>query len=139
METTITQRRLKDLREAKGVSQEVASEACGMQRVTLARYENGSRKPVAESLAKLAEYYGVTVDYLMGVEAAAQSQLIKTEKNESKEKMLPSNEREPVSENHVLGRGEIATKYRQLSSKDKEIIDEMVRVLFGKASAEKGE
>ena len=75
----------------------------------------------------------------MGVEAAAQSQPIKTEKNESKEKALPSNEREAVPENHVLGRGEIATKYRQLSPENKEIIDEMVRILFEKTYGQKGE
>lgn len=65
--------RLCELRLAKGVSQDVVSEACGISRVALSRYENGERKPRLEIASKLAEYYGVTINYL----------LAKDEKNES--------------------------------------------------------
>lgn len=60
--------RLRSLRDAKGVSQEVAAEACNMTRVALARYETGARVPKTQYVKKLAEYYGVTIDYLMGGE-----------------------------------------------------------------------
>ena len=131
--------RLKELRKARNLKQIEVADFLSCSQGVYSRYENSDREPPFDIIVKLADFYGVTVDYLMGVEAAAQSQPIKTEKNESKEKALPSNEREAVPENRVLGRGEIATKYRQLSPKDKEIIDEMVRVLFEKASGEKGE
>ena len=58
--------RLRDLRSRKGVSQDEASEACGISRIALARYETGARSPRPEITVKLADYYGVTVDYLMG-------------------------------------------------------------------------
>lgn len=60
--------RLRDLRADKGLNQDVVSEACGISRIALARYETGARMPRAEYVARLADYYGVTVDYLMGRE-----------------------------------------------------------------------
>lgn len=60
--------RLKNLRSTKGVNQDTAAEACDMSRVALARYETGARIPRAENAARLADYYGVTVDYLLGRE-----------------------------------------------------------------------
>ena len=56
----------RELRDKKGVSQEIVAEVCGISRVTLARYENGSRIPKAENIALLAAYYGVTSDYILG-------------------------------------------------------------------------
>lgn len=62
--------RLRALRAKKGVSQDVVAEACDLSRVALTRYESGARIPVAGNVAKLASYYGVTVDYLLGREEA---------------------------------------------------------------------
>lgn len=64
-ETTLSARLVK-LRNEKGVSQDIAAEACSISRVTLARYENGTRIPVIGIAGKLAAYYGCTVDYLLG-------------------------------------------------------------------------
>ena len=62
--------RLRDLRADKKLNQDVVSEACGISRIALARYETGARTPRAEYVARLADFYGVTVDYLMGREEA---------------------------------------------------------------------
>lgn len=70
-ETSITQERLRDLRTISGKNQETVAEECGISRIALARYEGGQRMPKMNILAKLAEYYGVTVDYLMGREEPA--------------------------------------------------------------------
>lgn len=58
--------RLRDLRLSRGDSQDLVAEACDMSRVALTRYENGSRIPRIEIAARLAEYYGVSVDYILG-------------------------------------------------------------------------
>lgn len=58
--------RLRSLRIEKGVSQDQAAESCGISRIALARYETGTRAPRAEMVSRLADYYGVTVDYLLG-------------------------------------------------------------------------
>lgn len=67
--------RLRELRATKKLNQDEVAEACGISRIALARYETGTRTPRAGYVARLAEYYGVTIDYLMGadtVEAPAQ-------------------------------------------------------------------
>lgn len=58
--------RLRALRSEKGVNQETVSEAVGISRVGLARYETGQRVPVLKIAARLAEYYGVSVQHLLG-------------------------------------------------------------------------
>lgn len=58
--------RLRELRERAGVNQEVVAESVEISRVALTRYENGQRVPRAQIAARLADYYGVTVDYLLG-------------------------------------------------------------------------
>lgn len=62
--------RLKLLRSQKDVNQDVVAEACNMSRIALARYETGARIPRSENAARLADYYGVTVDYILGREEA---------------------------------------------------------------------
>ena len=59
---------LRELRERCGAKQEAVAEACDISRVALTRYENGQRVPRAEIAARLASYYGVSVDYLLGRE-----------------------------------------------------------------------
>lgn len=58
--------RLRQLRERRGVASYVVSELCGLGRDTLRRYEQGVQTPGAEALAALADYYGVTTDWLLG-------------------------------------------------------------------------
>ena len=65
-EASITQERLRTLRAESGKNQDTVAEECGISRIALARYEGGQRMPKMNILARLAEYYGVTVDYLMG-------------------------------------------------------------------------
>lgn len=61
-------KRLVDLRTIKDVSQDAVAEACNISRVALSRYENGTRMPRIEITSRLAEYYGVSVDFLIGKE-----------------------------------------------------------------------
>ncbi len=66
MDSNIISARLRELRASKGVSQDAAAEACEISRVGLARYETGQRVPVVKIASRLAEYYGVSVEYLLG-------------------------------------------------------------------------
>ena len=62
--------RLRELRAARKLNQDEVAEACGISRIALARYETGTRTPRAVYVARLAEYYGVSIDYLMGADPA---------------------------------------------------------------------
>ena len=60
--------RLKDLRDKHDLTLEALAKAVGISRSALGTYETGSFKDISPfSIVKLAEFYGVTTDYLMGV------------------------------------------------------------------------
>jgi HTH-type transcriptional regulator, competence development regulator len=56
--------RLKELRGKR--SQEEVAEKIGISRARYSHYENNRSQPDNELLNKLADYYHVTVDYLLG-------------------------------------------------------------------------
>ncbi|WEA52270.1 helix-turn-helix transcriptional regulator [Weissella paramesenteroides] len=60
--------RLKELREAKGLSQRQLANELGMVRQAYSNYERGEREPRIDVLIKLADYFDVSVDYLIGHE-----------------------------------------------------------------------
>ena len=60
--------RLKDLREEKGLSLSQLAREIGVSHVAILRWENNTRIPNIESLKILANYFGVTTDYLLGLE-----------------------------------------------------------------------
>ncbi len=59
--------RLRELRKEKGVSQQECADTLGVSKSTLGLWENGDTLPDARSLAQMAEYYGVSADYMLGV------------------------------------------------------------------------
>ena len=58
--------RLKELREFKRLTQKEVAAIIGYSEISYARYEKGEREPDISTLCKLAEYFNVTVDYLIG-------------------------------------------------------------------------
>ncbi len=58
--------RLIDLRSQKRVSRREVAVTVGIVERTYMRYENGERDPDAPVLKKLADYYNVSADYLIG-------------------------------------------------------------------------
>ena len=60
--------RLQKLREKKRISRRVLSELCGLTKSTISRYERGERRPSIDDASVLADFFGVTLDYLCGRE-----------------------------------------------------------------------
>ena len=58
--------RLKELRKAKGLSQRALAEAVGMSDTGIQNYELKVRTPNADIIIKLADYFEVSTDYLLG-------------------------------------------------------------------------
>lgn len=58
--------RLKALRTQRGLLQKEVAEKIGVDRTTYVKYEKGSSDPNFEILQRLADYFNVTVDYLLG-------------------------------------------------------------------------
>lgn len=57
---------MKKLREEKGLMQQDVCNALDIEQSTLANYENNRRVPKTDILIEIANYYGVSLDYLVG-------------------------------------------------------------------------
>ena len=60
------QRRLRDLREDHDKTQQQIADILGTSQTMYARYERGANERPLRHLLVLADYYGVSVDYLLG-------------------------------------------------------------------------
>lgn len=61
--------RIKELRKEKGLTIKQVGDGIGVRANTISRYENGKREPKLEIWQKLADFFGVSVPYLQGVQA----------------------------------------------------------------------
>lgn len=116
--------RIKTLREKKGINMTQAARALQIPYTTYVNYEKGEREPNAEMLIKIAGFYGVSVDYLIGRSDRERLQL------------LP-----PVITDDVVAIpviGEIAAGYGELAVEDwsGETVDIPRRFLKGHKSEE---
>ena len=59
-------RRLKDLREDHDLMQKEVAAILDIQQTVYSRYERGFQTIPVEHLLKLADYYNVSIDYLLG-------------------------------------------------------------------------
>ncbi|MBQ9544014.1 MAG: helix-turn-helix transcriptional regulator, partial [Clostridia bacterium] len=59
---------LKTLRTNAGKLQKEVAAYLGVDRTTYLRYEKGESEPDYETLKKLADYFDVSIDYLLGRE-----------------------------------------------------------------------
>lgn len=74
---------LKTLRKARGYTN--AKDFCedaGISFNTYQNYEAGSRVPTVEILVKIANFYGVTTDYLLGRDSQKSNELTPTQREE---------------------------------------------------------
>lgn len=58
--------RLKELRKVHGLRQIDFAKILGISQSTLSTWESGRYEPDAESLVRIAAYFNVTTDYLLG-------------------------------------------------------------------------
>ena len=58
--------RLREIRKSRGISQLRLAMDLNMNQNTISRYETGEREPGISDLIKIADYFGVSIDYLVG-------------------------------------------------------------------------
>jgi len=61
----IVKNKLKHLRNSKGYTQLFVQMQTGIEQALLSKFENEERVPPTETLFKLAEFYNVSVDYIL--------------------------------------------------------------------------
>ena len=59
------QNRLKLLRKSRGYTQISVQMRTGIEQALLSKFENGERIPPTETLLRLAEFYNVSIDYIL--------------------------------------------------------------------------
>ncbi len=59
--------RLKELRKSKKITQLMLALELKTNQNTISRYENGEREPGISEIIAIANYFNVSVDYLLGV------------------------------------------------------------------------
>ena len=57
--------RLKEIRKAKGISQLKLAMELNTSQNTISRYETGEREPGLAELVNIADYFDVSIDYLL--------------------------------------------------------------------------
>ena len=67
MEKDIAKNRIRELREDRDLRQIDVANAVGIDQRSLSNYETGKTNPDSYAIIKLAQYFGVTCDYLLGV------------------------------------------------------------------------
>lgn len=60
--------KIKTLREKKGLYQKDSAEELGVSTSTIGKYETDKRKPDYEVINRIADFFGVTTDWLLGRE-----------------------------------------------------------------------
>jgi transcriptional regulator with XRE-family HTH domain len=81
-------KRLKDMREIRGLSQTELGERVGVSKQQIYRYEQGRGEPDASTLSALAKELEVSADYLLGLVDDYEGHLLEAD--------LPDDEREAL-------------------------------------------
>ena len=58
--------RIRDLREERGLRQSDLARETGIDQRTISNYETGKSNPDSYALVKLADFFNVSIDYLVG-------------------------------------------------------------------------
>ena len=58
--------RLKELRSQSNMQQKDVCASLNIPQNTYSQYENGKREPDSETLSRIADFFGVSVDYILG-------------------------------------------------------------------------
>ena len=61
-------KKLKELRNEKQITQAQMAEVVGVSKTTICQWETHKQEPSLEDVTTIARYFGVTTDYLLGME-----------------------------------------------------------------------
>lgn len=76
------QNRIRELRKQHKITMKQLGEVIGVAESTISQYETGKREPDNETLLRLGEYFGVSVDYLLGAAVQKETPPALTKKDE---------------------------------------------------------
>ena len=65
---------LRAARKKRKLTQQVAADFLNIQQCTLSKYENSKLEPDVETICKMAVFYGVSADWLFGIDNAGKNE-----------------------------------------------------------------
>ena len=105
---------INDLRKKTGLSQKEFAGLFNVHQTAVSQWETGKTTPDKETLIKIADYFGVSIDYLLG-------------NTEQKEKAsIPKDEREITLDDFTFA---MQNETKDLTDMDKQILLSMARQL----------
>lgn len=114
-----TKNRFRECREKTVYSQKQVAIMIGVKPPQLSKWESGTAKPSRENCLKLAQLYGVSVDYLIGND---QSPVVSTDPWDPEEMGAADREDETI---RVLARG-----VSKMSPENRQKLLDVARVMF---------
>ena len=63
--------RIRQLRKERGITMKELGRIVGLAESTISQYENGKREPDNKTLLMFSKYFGVSVDYILGLDLFA--------------------------------------------------------------------
>lgn len=87
--------KLKQLRENDDISQIRFAKEIGYSQASIAAWENGTREPGINTLIKIAQFFNVSIDYLVGKVQQEQKKEKNTELTSSEQTLLANYKRLP--------------------------------------------
>lgn len=114
--------RLRKLRKKNNMTQKDLADHIGVDRATIAGYETKGKEPAYEKLEKLANFFNVSIDYLLGRSEESQSA------NEIKKAI--SDDPELVSAwEEISKREDLQLLFKQTKDLDESSIKQVIRII----------
>lgn len=115
-------KRIKKLRSEKGITQQQLADKIGVSRATVAGYESRGKEPPYDTLQKIANYFNVSTDYLLGnTEEKSPADKIKKALTDDPEL---SDAWEKISQ-----REDLQLLFKQTKDMDKSSIRQVIRII----------
>ena len=111
--------RLKKLRKEKNIYQLELANFIGVSRPTITQYESGDRRPDHDTLKNIANYFNVSVDYLLG----------NTDERSPADKIIQKDKEKNVEVKELLDRFNVQLEGEELTEQDKEAVIDVLRML----------
>jgi len=109
-------KRLEKLRVEKNLTHQQMADMLGITRQAYGNYENGKREPDLKTLSKLADFFNVSLDYLLG----------KSPHRSSPNQYEPT----PAEIEDVIKKADLQFDGAPLNDEDKEDIIEFIKVVL---------
>lgn len=118
--------RLKELRNKKSITQVELGKAIGLSKQTISTYELGTREPDNETLLKLANFFNVSLDYLLG-------------RTDNPEGLTDEEKQRHIELDEVLSHKKILFYGEPLSLEEKQAIVDVLKIIKQRNKTDKKE